>query len=1151
VSPSDPTRDGGAGTPSEGEADGGENTSREELDSLKTHATARERPGDDATATAAGPVHVVSRHTFAVDDVVAGRYRVVRFIARGGMGEVYEVEDLELGEKVALKTICPELAATDRARERFKREILLARKVTHPNVCRIFDLGYHVVDEEQVTFLTMELLQGQSLGARLHGEPMGQEESLELIRQMADGLGAAHQAGIVHRDFKPANVVLVPGEEGPRAVITDFGLARTDAAGRALADVTGTGEVLGTPAYMAPEQLEGRRLTAATDVYALGLVVYEMATGARPFDGDTAFQIALMRLQGPPTAPSEHRPDLDPVWEQAILRCLAMDPSERFASTGDVVRALTGESVAPPARRSRGWRDVLQRSATRWALAVVALLAVGAVAATVALRWRGSPPVGSDRRSVAVLGFANISQDHSLDWVSTALAEILTSELAAGGALRTVPGETVARARIELGVTTVQTMGRETLGRLRKNLGSDLVVLGSYAVLPGSTGAQVRLDLRVQDTDTGLTPATASETGLQDDLFELAILASSSIRSQLGVGGRPAGVRGAAASLPTEPLAARYYSEGVDRLRRFEPLAARELLEKAVEADPTSPLACAELAKTWSVLGYDTRAMEVAERAFELSTDLGREDRLRVEGQYLMAAKRWDDACRCLGSLWSFFPDNLEYGLLLAEGQIAGGRAEEALATVAELRALPAPASEDPRIDLKEAAAAAALGDFRRQEDAAGRAVEAGLERGARLLVAEGRLAQARALQRLGRSDEAEAAAREALEISREAGNRTGVGSALHALGVVAYGRGNLELAGERFAESLAVRRQVGDRNGEAADVIALGGVVWRQGDLLAARDRFVEAQRINREVDNQVGLARAIGNEAVVLQQQGDLTGAIDRLQQVLSLQQTLGDRNGEAQALKNIASSQYATGDLGGARRSFEQALGIFRQIESRSEAAATLFGLGEVLLWQGELIGSRKRHQEALELRRELGESNMVVLSELALASVSLQGAYVGRGGFEEAAAAMEGAAGAFAEMGATDFEASALCQVGDARLAQGRAAEARDVSDRAVGLLETVGDVSTRISVAMTAARVEAAEGRHEPAIARLRELLDEAVEAEILGLELELRLAIGEELLAAGLEDEGRRRLQQLRQDATARGWILVADKVEAVLEGRG
>jgi tetratricopeptide (TPR) repeat protein/tRNA A-37 threonylcarbamoyl transferase component Bud32 len=283
--------------------------------------------------------------------LVANRYRVVRFIAQGGMGEVYEVEDLELQEHVALKTVRSEVMRDGQTIARFRREVNLARKVSHPNVCRTFDIGRHQVrtgnedPKDEVTFLTMELLAGETLEERVRRVGrMSLEEALPIISQMAEGLNAAHKAGVVHRDFKSRNVMLVPAEgQGVRAVITDFGIARGNAADDHLSTaVTGLGEIVGTPAYMAPEQIEGAQITPAVDVYAFGVVIYEMVTGECPFSGSTLPSL-VRRLKELPPSPRIHVSDLDPNWEQAILRCLERDPADRFASASDVVKALTGE----------------------------------------------------------------------------------------------------------------------------------------------------------------------------------------------------------------------------------------------------------------------------------------------------------------------------------------------------------------------------------------------------------------------------------------------------------------------------------------------------------------------------------------------------------------------------------------------------------------------------------------------------------------------------------------------------------------------------------------------------------------------------------------------------------------------------------------
>ena len=229
--------------------------------------------------------------TFAEGDLVSGRFRVVRFIARGGMGEVYEAEDLELGERVALKTIREDIAADERVNQRFRREVQLARKITHPNVCRIFDLFQHQFAGPRegtppVLFVTMELLTGETLAQRLKREgPMTAEQARPIVAQMAAALSAAHAADIVHRDFKSSNVVLLPPARAwdpPRAVVTDFGLAYSVSDSTKGVTLSGSGDLLGTPDYMAPEQVEGGPVTPATDVYALGIVLYEMVTGVRP-----------------------------------------------------------------------------------------------------------------------------------------------------------------------------------------------------------------------------------------------------------------------------------------------------------------------------------------------------------------------------------------------------------------------------------------------------------------------------------------------------------------------------------------------------------------------------------------------------------------------------------------------------------------------------------------------------------------------------------------------------------------------------------------------------------------------------------------------------------------------------------------------------
>ncbi len=1089
---------------------------------------------------------------FADGDLIAGRYRVVRFLAQGGMGEVYDVEDRELGDRVALKTILPRYAANPVALERFRREILFARKVTHPNVCRIFDMGRHEFSPQEgdaVTFLTMELLEGEHLGTRLrrHG-PMAAAEALPLVRQIAAGLAAAHGAGVVHRDLKPANIFLVPADGSLRAVVTDFGLARFEAAGEALKEVTGTGELLGTPTYMAPEQLEGKRPTASSDIYAFGLIMYEMLTGARAFEGDTAFQMALKRLQEPPVAPSKHIPGIDPLWERTILHCLERDPEDRFGSVEEIVHVLTGEQPAPSGMSVRRWRRGF-RTAVRSPAVWVSMAVIVAAVAVVALRGQRTGEDGAGavaRRSVAVLGFANVSEEADAAWMSTALAEILTTELAAGGALRTVPGETVARVRADLGLAQMQSLGADTLRRLQNNLGTDLVVLGSYT----TTGDRLRLDVRVQDALSGELVVQQPESGTRDQLFELAEAAAVKIRAGLGVAASAEGVT-ALASLTANPAAARLYAQGLERLRSFDSKDARELLERAAAEDPTSPLIQLALAEAWRDLGYQGEALAAARRAFELSEGLDREERTRIRGEYLMAARQWEDAAASFRSLWTFFPDNLGYGLSLAGAQVASGQGEGALQTIEQLRELPGADSEDPRIDLEEAAAYSVLGQFDRQLEAARRAAERSRTRGARMLEGEARLEEASALLGIGQYDEAKSACEDAFAIFGEADNRNGVAAALERLALTAYYRGEFVEAEGRLREGLGICREVGNREGEANNLNLLGAMQLERGGLDEAEDTFGSVLRISEEIGSSEGEALALNNLALVLQRRGDLAGAIDRLQQVLALERARGNRMGEARALENVAGSYAAGGQLGRAREQYEEAMGVYRRLDSSSDLARVLYWLGEVLLWQGELADALGRHQEALELRRQVGERSGEALSRAALAGVALQAAYLGSGSFDEAARAFEEARAGFAELGWTEEQARALASLAEAELGAGRTAEAEAAVTRAADLGQGIDEITARVSIRVNQARVQAARGRPEQALVELRAALAEAEESSILGLEYDVRLAVAEVELTSGHEDSGRSRIEALRREADARGWFLVSERATALLDRAG
>jgi serine/threonine protein kinase len=296
-------------------------------------------------------------------EVIAGRYRITRLIGRGGMGEVYAAHDLLLKEAVAIKTVRADRVQHQSLVERFEEEVHLARLVTHPNVCRIYEVGVHAATpppdarapgndsgRAPLLFFAMELLEGQTLAARIRARPLTRAEAFPIAVQLAEGLQAAHRAGVIHADFKSANVILVPSPGGVRAVITDFGVARLDPSRVAAEDaptMADEGRAAGTVAYMSPEQLAGDRITAASDLYSFGIVLFEMASGTRPFDDRVGVTAAGRRASGDPVSVRARVPDIDPRWDAAIRRCLQQDPTRRFASAGELAAWFRGGAWRP------------------------------------------------------------------------------------------------------------------------------------------------------------------------------------------------------------------------------------------------------------------------------------------------------------------------------------------------------------------------------------------------------------------------------------------------------------------------------------------------------------------------------------------------------------------------------------------------------------------------------------------------------------------------------------------------------------------------------------------------------------------------------------------------------------------------------------
>jgi serine/threonine-protein kinase len=359
---------------------------------------------------------------FTPGSVLVERYRIIGLLGRGGMGEVYRADDLKLGQPVALKFL-PRMLADDPARlERFYAEVRIARQVSHPNVCRVYDVG----EMEAQHYLSMEYVDGEDLASLLRRiGRLPPDKALDIAREICAGLSAAHDKGVLHRDLKPANI-MVDGRG--RAKITDFGLAV--AAGEAT-----EGEFSGTPAYMAPEQLSGKGASIRTDIYALGLVLYELYTGRKAFEGASFQELKRKHSEEAPASPSTVSPGFDPVVERVILRCLEKDPGRRPFSVAQVAAALpggdplaaalaAGETPSPEMVAAAGVEGALS-AGKGWALiggVLAILLAILALAPFATDLGLAPLPRTSEaledraRELVQKFGYRDIPADTATDW---------------------------------------------------------------------------------------------------------------------------------------------------------------------------------------------------------------------------------------------------------------------------------------------------------------------------------------------------------------------------------------------------------------------------------------------------------------------------------------------------------------------------------------------------------------------------------------------------------------------------------------------------------------------------------------------------------------------------------------------------------------
>jgi len=407
------------------------------------------------------------RKELTTGSTFGGRYQVIEEMGRGGMGKVYKVIDTKLKEELALKIIHPEIAAEGKIIERFGNELKMARKISHKNVCRM----YHLEEDEGIHYLTMEFIRGESLRDMIG--MMGQlspGQALSIVKQVCEGLAEAHKLGVVHRDLKPANIMI--DREG-NARIMDFGIARSLKS----KGITRTGTMIGTPEYMSPEQVEGLETDQRSDLYSLGVILYEMVTGRIPFDGETPFSIALKHKSEKPQDPREINSQIPENISSMIMRCLEKDREKRYQTAGELLAGLakieegipTEERVIPKRKPTISRKITVTFNLKKILIPafVVVALAVIAVLVFQPFRSRDAVSVPSDKPSLAVMYFKNNTGDDRLDHWRSALSDLLITDLSQSRHIKILSAErlfNILHQLDQLGASTYSSQRRLSEG---------------------------------------------------------------------------------------------------------------------------------------------------------------------------------------------------------------------------------------------------------------------------------------------------------------------------------------------------------------------------------------------------------------------------------------------------------------------------------------------------------------------------------------------------------------------------------------------------------------------------------------------------------------------------------------------------------------